>query len=119
MKSQPLVDFVDIVERAAIRGVRAHLPVEVVRAVISHPGYAAYQQARIQELASSWEPLVQKSVERPYVPPPGDPSTFTPEQQELLHRVGTKMALEACQAVRRKPAAPNPAGPKPTRFGKR
>lgn len=49
------VDFTDIMERAARNGTKAHLPTEVVRAIVQHPGYAAYQAERIKEIASQWD----------------------------------------------------------------
>jgi hypothetical protein len=48
------VDLTDSLERAARNGTKAHIPPDLVRALIQSPAYAILQAERTKELIGTW-----------------------------------------------------------------
>jgi hypothetical protein len=61
---RPITSAMDILERAARNGERAHLSPELVRALIAHPAYQRYAETRTKELIDSWAPPEKAAAPR-------------------------------------------------------
>jgi hypothetical protein len=74
----PITAALDLLERSARTGDKAHLPADLVRALIAHPAYARYAETRTKELIDSWAP-----PERRAAPSQQKPGTTTPARAFL------------------------------------
>ena len=113
----PFTEFVDIMERAARNGTKAHLPAEVVRAILLHPAWMSFLAERQAELVASWGAKLDNAPVA--VLPASDPTAVagprssagrkyvsTDEQQDGVAAAERRLALAAMAAIkdrRRKP----------------
>jgi hypothetical protein len=90
-------ELCDILERAARNGTRAHLSVEMVRALISSEAYPLLQAARVRELRALWD------AEDPLLPAPEEPTArsgrdrypdLTPDQREAVAEAASRRLHE-------------------------
>ena len=111
----PFTALTDALERAARNGTRAHLPPEIVRALVSSEAYSLLSGYRIKELQQLW----QESDAQPA--PPAAPSsdrsgsgtgpiatigrsagTMTETQFEAVGHAASQRALEAVHRISRR-----------------
>jgi hypothetical protein len=117
----PITAALDLLERAARTGDRAHLPADLARALIAHPAYARYAETRTKELIDSWAPPEKPAAPRkPATTTPPESSsgrsgsgiaanetsgasagTMTAANEESVGRAASRRALEAVIQIRR------------------
>ena len=74
----PISAVIDLIERSARTGEKAHLPAELSRALIQHPAYARLLETRTKELIDSWAPPEKAAA-------PRKPATTTPDASNSGH----------------------------------